>query len=449
MNSFLPANARKEKIVKPLGATSPWVWSLEPTHGCNLRCGHCNCRLDPLPKTYDFMGEETWRKAWAIIARTAPTCRVDLCVGGEPTLNESLPDFLKIAREISPRTQIQITTNGTMIASGHVTYKQLLDAGANIVYTDMYSPAELFHRLADESGYPSYEYYNPPPQAPSPWTYWGPQLKMIVLQEQPENWPETRFRAGLLGTWYNAAVIDPAKILVLDKVKYQDAYETYDELGYAKSKGPGAARNFAWDHAIAAGHDWHWVMDDNIRRFYRFDQEQQIPVGDGTIFRAMEDFALRFENVAMAGPNYFMFVPRKDHVCVFSLNTRIYSCNLIRNELPYRWRGRYNEDTDLSLRMLKAGWCTVQFNCFLQLKAPTQTVKGGCNKDFYQVEGTLPKSQMLVRMHPDVTKLKWKFNRWHHEVDYRVFRHNRLRLKHGVEIPSEADDYGMRLAVVS
>jgi hypothetical protein len=203
------------------------------------------------------------------------------------------------------------------------------------------------------------------------------------------------------------------------------------------------------DKGILAGHDWHWVMDDNIRRFYRFDQEQQIPVGDGTIFRAMEDFALRFENVAMAGPNYFMFVPRKDHVCVFSLNTRIYSCNLIGNELPYRWRGRYNEDTDLSLRMLKAGWCTVQFNCFLQLKAPTQTVKGGCNKDFYQVEGTLPKSQMLVRMHPDVTKLKWKFNRWHHEVDYRVFRHNRLRLKHGVEIPSEADDYGMRLAVVS
>jgi hypothetical protein len=293
MNSFLPANARKEKIVKPLGATSPWVWSLEPTHGCNLRCGHCNCRLDPLPKTYDFMGEETWRKAWAIIARTAPTCRVDLCVGGEPTLNESLPDFLKIAREISPRTQIQITTNGTMIASGHVTYKQLLDAGANIVYTDMYSPAELFHRLADESGYPSYEYYNPPPQAPSPWTYWGPQLKMIVLQEQPENWPETRFRAGLLGTWYN---------------------------------------HLDWQAAARFG-----------------------------------------------------------------------------------------------------------------LKPVEKPIARRCNQPFLYVTVD-SKGNYLLCCQDNTGETS---GLWHHEVDYRVFRHNRLRLKHGVEIPSEADDYGMRLAVVS
>jgi len=44
---------------------------------------------------------------------------------------------------------------------------------------------------------------------------------------------------------------------------------------------------------------------------------------------------------------------------------------LIRNDVPYRWRGRYNEDTDLSLRMLKDRWCTIQFNAFLQGKAAT------------------------------------------------------------------------------
>src|SRR5512143_2912596 len=93
------------KITKPLGPTSPWVWSLEPTHGCNLRCGHCNCRLDPLPKSYHFMDDATWCAAWRILAQVTPTCRVDLCVGGEPTLNERLPELLKIARRLSPLSQ--------------------------------------------------------------------------------------------------------------------------------------------------------------------------------------------------------------------------------------------------------------------------------------------------------------------------------------------------------
>lgn len=241
-----------------------------------------------------------------------------------------------------------------------------------------------------------------------------------------------------------AAVIDPAKILVLDK-KYQEEYDTYDDLGCEKSKGPGAARNFAWDHARSGGHERHWVMDDNIRRFLRYHENKQIPFGDATPFRIMEDYVLRYENIAMAGPNYFMFVPRKVKKAVLTINTRIYSCNLIRNDLPYRWRGRYNEDTDLSLRMLKDGWVTVQFNAILQLKAPTQTIKGGCDKDFYSQEGTLPKSKILLSMHPDVTRIVYRFHRWHHLVDYTRFRSNVPKLKPGVEIPKDADNYGLHV----
>ena len=243
-----------------------------------------------------------------------------------------------------------------------------------------------------------------------------------------------------------AAVIDPTKILVLDPT-YQREYDTFDDLGDTKSKGPGAARNFAWDHAQRSGQAWHWVMDDNIKRFFRLFHNSRIPVADGTIFRCMEDFCLRYANVAMAGPQYFMFAPSKMRMPPATLNTRIYSCNLIRNDLPFRWRGRYNEDTDLSIRMLKAGWCTVLFNAFLQHKMPTQTTAGGCNKDFYQREGTRPKSEMQVKMHPDISRLVFRFGRWHHHVDYRRFRATRLILKPGVTIPEGVDNYGMALRV--
>lgn len=239
-----------------------------------------------------------------------------------------------------------------------------------------------------------------------------------------------------------AAVIDPAKILILDK-KYQRDYDAFDDLGMTKSKGPGPARNFAWEHSRGAGHAWHWVMDDNIRYFYRLDRNVYGEVTDGTVLRCMEDFCLRYENVAMAGPNYFMFAPRKQRMPPFVLNTRIYSCNLIRNDVPYRWRGRYNEDTDLSLRMLKEGWVTVQFNAFLQHKEVTQRVQGGNTAEFYAKEGTLPKSRMLVEMHPDVAVLVEKWGRWHHHVDYGPFKENALIRRPGVVLPGVVNNYGM------
>ncbi len=241
-----------------------------------------------------------------------------------------------------------------------------------------------------------------------------------------------------------AREVAASKLLILDPA-YQRDYDTCDDLGDSKSKGPGAARNFIWDHSVAAGHAWHWVMDDNIRYFFRLNHNRIIRVRDGTIFRCMEDFCLRYQNVAMAGPAYDKFVLHKHRYPPFILNTRIYSCNLIRNDVPFRWRGRYNEDTDLSLRMLKAGWCTVQFNAFLQGKITTQREKGGNTGEFYASEGTLPKSQMQVRLHPDVSRLVWRFGRPHHHVDYRPFRVNRLVRKRGLEIAKGVDDYGMRI----
>jgi len=109
----------------------------------------------------------------------------------------------------------------------------------------------------------------------------------LVIEEQ--EWPTY------------SAVVDHAKLLVLDK-QYQRDYDTFDNLGDSKSKGPGAARNFIWDHSIAEGYSWHWVMDDNIREFFRLNRNLKVPVGDGSIFRAMEVFCLRYANVALAGP---------------------------------------------------------------------------------------------------------------------------------------------------
>ena len=64
------------------------------------------------------------------------------------------------------------------------------------------------------------------------------------------------------------SVIDEHKVLVMDKQAEID-YETCDDLGLSKPVGPGAKRNWCWQHAIGLGAKRHWVMDDNISSFVR------------------------------------------------------------------------------------------------------------------------------------------------------------------------------------
>jgi hypothetical protein len=209
------------------------------------------------------------------------------------------------------------------------------------------------------------------------------------------------------------------------------------------------------------GAEKHWVMDDNIDDFYRLNRNMRIRVESGVCFRVMEDFVDRYENVKIAGPQYRFFCAPRSKYPPFVINTRIYSCLLIDNSCQHRWRGRYNEDTDLCLRVLKDGDCTVQFNAFLQGKTATQQMKGGNTEEFYHAEGTqdkekwrdgnlnpegtINKSKMLVDMHPDVTRMVFRYGRWHHHVDYGPFKGNKLKFKNGVQIPDGINEYGMKL----
>lgn len=255
-----------------------------------------------------------------------------------------------------------------------------------------------------------------------------------------------------------------------DKQPYEEALDKFNIRPYVTlvvapfsnhGDGPGRARNFAWDHSIGLGATSHWVLDDNISDFYRLHRNKRIRVESGAIFKAAEDFVDRYENVPISGFQYRFFIAPDSKYPPFVVNTRIYSTLLIRNDCKHRWRGRYNEDTDICLRVLKDGDCTVQFNAFMQGKAATQTVKGGNTQEFYHVEGDLDKEQwrdgqlnpegtwnkskMLVDLHPDVARMVFKYGRWHHYVDYGPFKKNELKLKPGVTLEKGVNNYGMRL----
>jgi hypothetical protein len=226
-----------------------------------------------------------------------------------------------------------------------------------------------------------------------------------------------------------SAVIAPEKIYQLP----------FSNLG----AGSIPARNWCWQHSMSLGAPFHWILDDNLDGFIRLHKNTKVKVGSGTIFKAAEDFVMRYSNVAIAGFHYSFFAKWKQKLPPFYLNRRVYSCLLIRNDIPYRWRGRYNEDTDLSLRVLKDGWSTILFLAFLARKQATMTMKGGNTDELYKDDGRLKMAQSLADQHPDVVRISWKFGRWQHQVDYRPFKYNDPKLKPGLDLKDEIDNYGM------
>ena len=228
-----------------------------------------------------------------------------------------------------------------------------------------------------------------------------------------------------------ASVIDKTKILTLP----------FSNLG----QGSIPARNWVWEHSISINAKKHWIMDDNIYDFYRLNRNVRNIVQTGTIFKICEDFTDRYENVPISGLNYRFFMVPTDSHPPYYLNTRVYSCILIDNTLKQRWRGRYNEDTDLCIRVLKDGYCTILFNAFLQEKAGTMTLKGGNTDELYADDGRLKMAKSLQEQHPDICTITWKFNRWQHQVNYTVFEKNKLIKKNNVEIKQGIDNYGLVL----
>lgn len=256
-----------------------------------------------------------------------------------------------------------------------------------------------------------------------------------------------------------------AKFLMRDGVPFHIVVEPQEREAYAAVVGPERvlvlpfanlglgsipARNWIWEHAKAAGHARHWILDDNISGMWRRHHACKIRCESGPAFRAVEDFTDRYSNVAVSGMNYYMFALNGKRQAPFTRNVHVYSCLLIQNNIPQRWRGQYNEDTDLCLQVLASGRCTVLFNAFLIWKMTSMTMKGGNTAELYQGDGRLKMARSLERSWPGVVEVKRRYGRPQHVIKFawRKFT-TPLILREGVDLAKlEPDEFGMHLVQV-
>jgi hypothetical protein len=207
-------------------------------------------------------------------------------------------------------------------------------------------------------------------------------------------------------------------------VEPQEAHHYIEKFGEERvlvlpfsnlGKGSIPARNWIREHSESLGAKRHWQLDDNLIEFRHLVGDQRIPCRSGLSLATCEDLTEQYSNVAISGLNYQFFV--LPGWPPFFVNCHVYSCTLFLNETPFKWRGRYNEDTDLCLQALTTGeWCTILFNSFMCNKMRTMTMKGGNMDQLYQGDGRLKMARDLERAWPGIVTVKRKFKRSQHHV---------------------------------
>lgn len=215
------------------------------------------------------------------------------------------------------------------------------------------------------------------------------------------------------------AAANPECEVVVWPSRYLDEYEKTPELDPHPTTG--AAHNFAWDHSRDRGFTHHWIMDDNIAAFGMRHQGKEVRVTSAAPFQWHETLMQRYQNLA----GFSLGLGHTFGSQPFTLNTRLYCATLYRNDLDsIRWRRGLNDDTIVSLDILKAGWCTAESHMLLIHKVGTSRsvrMAGGMT-DFYNVSGGfIKKAAEAIRLHPDCVKMVERYGRVHHQLDYSQF----------------------------
>ena len=95
----------------------PYLTQLEANliDGCNLNCKGC-AHFSSLFKTNEIYPLETFRRDLKQIGQCCTVVAFYL-LGGEPLLLKNLDEYIKIARQYLPRTNLHLVTNGLLIPS--------------------------------------------------------------------------------------------------------------------------------------------------------------------------------------------------------------------------------------------------------------------------------------------------------------------------------------------
>ena len=124
---------------------APWSVQVELVEGCNRLCPFCGLNaIRKGPGNYKWMAWETAERTSRSLVDLCPTARLEFAMHGEPTMHPRKHEILAMFRERLPKAQMQLTTNGNVLAGKmQERLEAIFDAGVDFVLMDTYYPERL------------------------------------------------------------------------------------------------------------------------------------------------------------------------------------------------------------------------------------------------------------------------------------------------------------------
>lgn len=211
-----------------------------------------------------------------------------------------------------------------------------------------------------------------------------------------------------------------ATMLMFEGIKFYLVVEPQDAKEYQyrfqdvlvmpeNNRGISYVRNFAKNHSIKNGHTHHWQIDDNIKSLMIRENGKNVRSRALGILEKVEFAMSKFSNIGGCGLKHHIFAFGATNPV--DINKQIYSCILVNNKVPCFWEEDIVEDTDFSLQILNAGYCTLLFNRLLIEKMTTGSMKGGNTEISYAADGRAVRSLGLQSKYPGYFKVTTQHGR--------------------------------------
>jgi len=207
-------------------------------------------------------------------------------------------------------------------------------------------------------------------------------------------------------------VVEPQEFNLYNK-KYNKKYLL--KLPFSNlNKGVYPARNWIKEYANKNGYKYHWQFDDDMKTLAYYTNGKQHKKPSSYILPLIENFVNKYKNIGVASITSSAFAFSKK--TPYGLNKMVYGCFLYKSDLPYKFRLKLGNDTDMSLQVLEGGWCTVAMNAFVFNTQPLGTGKGG-NDTMYANNGRETRANALKNNFPHLPiKVTTRFGRPHHDL---------------------------------
>lgn len=213
------------------------------------------------------------------------------------------------------------------------------------------------------------------------------------------------------------------RVLLFDWHEEVKKSNLIDNFGVEKM-GSGAVpvRNATRRIAEERGELRHWQFDDDYTQFRHINSDltKNETITNGKFFESeLLRIATFAYNCGLTNVGFSLGMEsHPQRVKTFS--KRVFNAHNMPTDpkLFMTWRSRMNDDLINALDTFHTGGYEMSFNFMTLMLAPTQSEKGG-NTDIYEAEGTVRKTAYAVMVEPKHCKLKIKYGRYHHEVNWR------------------------------